>query len=580
MIMNIKAIDKNYKINNSESIVMEQRYQTILEQTNLITYDINLRSGETYISDNFIRETGIKNNSRTLLKQMLDVSVIHPDDVDTFKNYVRQGKLGQALEPVTYRRKKTDGTYAWLRCSRKNIYDNYGKLIRVLGTAQDVSAEMKAYEEMRRRAERDPLTGIFNISSFSNDVSKILLEDNNLKYTIIVFDIDKFRILNDLYGLEEGDRILKHIGQVLERHIHKPNLFCRMYADSFAVLYEYKTDKDIEDMIGLIANEIYKYSVKAIKLDGMLSFGICKVEDYRTPVITLCDYASLAKKSIKGNVIHLLAYYDEALRQKGIEDKDIENEMTSALLEHQFEMYLQPKVSICSSDVVGAEALVRWNHPKRGIITPDRFIPLFEKNGFIVKLDYYIWEQAFATIHRWLKEGYTPVPISVNVSRVHIYNTDIRGVFLNLSKKYKVPTHYIELELTETTYFDNFDKLSKLVLDLKKEGFILSIDDFGSGYTSLNMLKDIPIDVIKIDKGFMNEIVGTERGKTVIRYTIAMAKQLNIDVIAEGVEDFSQAEFLFEAGCETAQGYFYSKPLPIHKFESYTYGNYYKMQVL
>jgi len=333
-------------------------------------------------------------------------------------------------------------------------------------------------------------------------------------------------------------------------------------------------------MIEGIAEDIYHHSVKAIQLDGMLSFGICKVEDYKTPIITLCDCASLAKKNIKGNVIHLIAYYDEALRQKGIDDKDIENEMSSALLEHQFEMYLQPKVSICSSDVVGAEALVRWNHPKRGVISPDRFIPLFEQNGFIVKLDYYIWEEAFATIHRWLKEGYTPVPISVNVSRVHIYNMDILTVLVNLSKKYKVPTHYIELELTETTYFNNFDKLSKLVLDLKKEGFTLSIDDFGSGYTSLNMLKDIPIDVIKIDKGFMNEIVGTERGKTVIRYTIAMAKQLNIDVIAEGVEDFSQVEFLYEAGCEIAQGYFYSKPLPIYKFESYTYGNYYKMQVL
>lgn len=579
--MNIGVFDNKVQdVSKRKLIVMEERYQTILEQTNLITYDIDLRSGETYVSDNFIRETGIVHNSRMILKQMLNLSVIHPDDIDIFKAYIRQVIPGQLKDIATYRRKKLDGSYAWLRSSRKNVFDENGKLIRVLGVVQDVSAEMNAYEEMKKRVERDSLTGIYNMTSFSSEASKVLLKHKDKNYAIIVFDIDKFRVINDLYGLEEGNKILKHIGQVLERHIHKPNLFCRMYADSFSVLFEYQKQSDIEKMIEGIADDIYHHSVKAIQLDGMLSFGICKVEDYKTPIITLCDCASLAKKNIKGNVIHLIAYYDEALRQKGIDDKDIENEMSSALLEHQFEMYLQPKVSICSSDVVGAEALVRWNHPKRGVISPDRFIPLFEQNGFIVKLDYYIWEEAFATIHRWLKEGYTPVPISVNVSRVHIYNMDILTVLVNLSKKYKVPTHYIELELTETTYFNNFDKLSKLVLDLKKEGFTLSIDDFGSGYTSLNMLKDIPIDVIKIDKGFMNEIVGTERGKTVIRYTIAMAKQLNIDVIAEGVEDFSQVEFLYEAGCEIAQGYFYSKPLPIYKFESYTYGNYYKMQVL
>ena len=178
------------------------------------------------------------------------------------------------------------------------------------------------------------------------------------------------------------------------------------------------------------------------------------------------------------------------------------------------------------------------------MIIPARFIPLFEKNGFIVKLDYYIWEKAFSTIRKWIDEGHKPVPISVNVSRLHLYNTNIVECFVKLAEKYQVPKNLVELELTETAFFDNRDVICRLVYDLRKEGFVLSMDDFGSGYSSLNMLKDIPVDVIKFDSGFMSEVVETERGKTVIQYTIAMARKLNIEVVAEGVETFAQAKFL------------------------------------
>ncbi|BCJ92738.1 hypothetical protein acsn021_03070 [Anaerocolumna cellulosilytica] len=545
-----------------------ERFDTIIEQTNLIIFDLNLEDEELYVSDNFLKLTGIEYNKKDILKQMLDLKYIHPGDVSKYKGYLRRGKQGLPSDTITYRRRIPRGRYAWIRSNRKNFYDDNGKLIRVLGTAQDVSTEMEAHIEAIVKTDLDALTNLPNFKKFTSDAELIIQKNRDKNYAVLVFDIDKFRIINDLFGAHEGDGVLRYIANILRNLIVRPNIFCRMYADTFAILMSYNKDSEFGYIASTFSEEALKYPLEH---EIGLSFGVCKVDDPKTAVATYCDRASLAKKSVKGNVLHLLSFYDDTLRKRSIEDKDIENEMNYALEHGEFEMYLQPQVSIASTDVVGAEALVRWIHPTKGIISPERFIPLFENNGFIVKLDYLIWEKAFATIRSWIDEGYPVVPISVNVSRIHLYNSNLLERFIMLAEKYNVPRKYIELELTETAFFNNARELNYLVHSLKKEGFILAMDDFGSGYSSLNMLKDIPVDVIKIDRGFLNEIVATEKGKTVIRYTIAMAKKLNIDVVAEGVESFVQAEFLYHAGCETVQGYYYSKPLPVNKFEQYAF---------
>lgn len=569
--MNEREKILEYNTYNKKCSTIQERYCTIIEQTNLFIYDINLKNHDIYISENYLEQFGIHYSKRAILKSMLNLNDIHPDDVPEFKKYLARGQFGTINETLTFRRKNRDGGYTWIRSSRKNLFDSNGSLIRIMGTAQDVSSEMWAYEEIRLRAESDPLTEIPNLKKFSIDAEYMIKNNRDKQYAMVVFDIDRFRIINDLFGAREGDRVLNYMGCILKSHIKKPDLYCRMYADQFAILMEYKTDREFDNLSKIISNEISQYP---IRFEVMLSFGVCKVDNPGTAITTLCDHASLAKKTIKGNILKLLSFYDETIRLRSIEDQDIENEMNMALVNDQFQMFLQPKVAIASTEVVGAEALVRWVHPKKGIIPPDRFIPLFEKNGFIIKLDYHIWEKAFATLRKWLDIGFDPVPISVNVSRLHIHNTNLVDVFVRLSKKYKVPTNLIELELTETVLFDNIKELTHVVQDLKREGFVLSIDDFGSGYSSLHMLKDVPVDVLKIDRGFLNEIVDTERGKTVIRYTIDMAKQLNMDIVAEGVENFKQAEFLYNAGCEIAQGYFYSEPIPTQKFEQYAYGLY------
>ncbi len=303
------------------------------------------------------------------------------------------------------------------------------------------------------------------------------------------------------------------------------------------------------------------------------SFGICEVDNIETPINVLCDWANLAMKTIKGNYLNTYAFYDGKLRERILEEKKIENQMHDALLQGQFTLYLQPKVHIPTSRIIGSEGLVRWIHPVEGIMPPDRFIPLFEKNGFIIRLDEYIWEQACITLRRWIDHGLTPTPISVNMSRMHIHDPRLREKLVDLVKRYGLPPHLLELELTESAFLENESGLFESMKDLQRYGFQFSMDDFGSGYSSLNMLKSMPVDFIKIDRGFLNEVVATDRGKTVIRFSISLAKEMNIRVIAEGVENEEQAAFLLEAGCSYAQGYFYSRPLPVQAFEDLAFGS-------
>lgn len=255
-------------------------------------------------------------------------------------------------------------------------------------------------------------------------------------------------------------------------------------------------------------------------------------------------------------------------------DKNVESEISHAFKAKEFQIYLQPKVLIATSEVVGAEVLARWVHPKKGIITAEVFIPEFESNGFIIELDNFIWEKTFTAISKWMEKGHSVVPVSINVSRIHLTNYEFVNFLINLSKKYKVSPKYIELEFTENAIFENLEELKPIFQKLKSEGFTLTIDDFGFGYSSLDMLKDMPIDIIKLDCGLLNEISTTTDSRIFIKNVITMANKLNMRVIAEGVKDFAQAELLYHAGCDTAQGYFYSKPLSETEFEQYTYNSF------
>ena len=299
-------------------------------------------------------------------------------------------------------------------------------------------------------------------------------------------------------------------------------------------------------------------------LEYRLVFGVAEVDDRTAHTRRHGDNASLARQLIKGNALENINFYESGMKSKLQQKKSIEDDMHKALLNNEFVMYLQPKHSISTGRIIGAEALVRWFHPTNGMISPADFIPVFEKNGFILKLDCFIWEEACKKIRGWLDAGIAPVPISVNISREYVHSFDVIGKINSLIEKYSVPMEFLELEITESS---DGNGVEDIVKEMKNAGFKMLMDDFGSGYSSLNMLKSTPFDVLKIDRGFLEEFMDSDRGRKIIQHTISMSRDIGLDIIAEGVETIEQAKFLSDCGCDSAQGFYYSKPLPVSEFD-------------
>lgn len=304
-----------------------------------------------------------------------------------------------------------------------------------------------------------------------------------------------------------------------------------------------------------------------VELNLIPSIGVYFVEDGETNISTCLDKAMIAKTTVKRKYLKVYEIYAENLKETLIEERDIEQEMHDALKNEQFKVYLQPKIELSTTKIVGAEALVRWQHPKKGLISPGVFIPIFEKNGFITELDMFVFTQVCKNFKRWENESFPTFPISINLSRVHLENPDFISELERITKEYEIEPNLIEIELTESAIFDNTKILFKIMQTLKSVGFKISMDDFGSGYSSLNMLKDMPIDVLKLDRQFFITVGDAKKSQIVVSSIVQMAKQLDIKVVSEGVETVEQAEFLRFIGCDMAQGFLFARPMPIEEYE-------------
>ncbi len=419
------------------------------------------------------------------------------------------------------------------------------------------------YELDKDMKVTDSLTQIPNYLKFYRETEATLYRDINHEYAVIVFDIERFKSINDLYGMTVGDEVLVHIANVLKDMYGYEENYARMHSDMFALYLPYSKKGEIIRQIEKIRKGI---SINDFDFDINTSFGIYLVEDRSVPVNLMCDRAMMAARTIKGDILRFCAFYDEQYRADMLKTNEIEKDMNQALVNRDFKMYLQPKYKLSDGSLVGAEVLCRWIHPTKGIISPMDFIPLFEKNGFILKLDEYMWEEACSTIRAWIDEGKEPIPLSVNISRYHIKHNNLEKAFSGLMNKYKLDTSMLNLEITESLFLDNPEELNRVLVGLQKMGFKLEVDDFGSGFSSLNLIRNINVDTIKIDKDFLDSEIATDKGKIVVNHTINMAKDLNLQVIAEGVETKEHVNFLKSSKCDIAQGFFFARPMPLEEF--------------
>lgn len=416
--------------------------------------------------------------------------------------------------------------------------------------------------------EMDSLTGIPTFKKFFADAELAIQANPDSNFAIVVFDIDKFKFVNDMLGMAEGDKIIAYFAECLKDVLDEKAYYCRMHSDVFAFCFEYEKKGEIIRTIESIRKKI---STNDYDFDISTSFGIYPVEDKNVPINLMCDRAVMAKKTIKDDVNKFCAFYDEHYRDEMIKASEIEKSMRAALKNEDFKMYLQPKYNIETLDLCGAEVLCRWIHPEKGLIPPNDFIPVFERNGFILELDAYMWELACKTIRGWIDEGRNPVPLSVNISRYHIGRNNLVEIFGNLIKKYDLQPEMLNLEITESLFLDNPQELNRIIADLREIGFKLEVDDFGSGFSSLNFIRNISVDTIKIDKDFLDSEISTEKGKIVMNHTIDMAKDLNLNVIAEGVETLEHLSYLKSSNCDIAQGFYFARPMPLWEFNKFKF---------
>ena len=393
---------------------------------------------------------------------------------------------------------------------------------------------------------------------FRRNVNNLIFS-SSMEIAFIQFDIRKFKIINDLYGEKFGDEILDFVTRQLQANCHDRQFYINLRSDVFMVVTEYDKEEELVEFIHRLDEKISSF--KDVKLH--MSYGVYTIEDKEMELRQMEDRAAMARKASKDNILTNILFYKEQFKISLYNRKFIEENMQAAITERQFMMYLQPKYSIAKNEIIGAEALVRWRHPQRGMIYPDQFIPVIEENGFIRKVDYYIWTEACRFIKRCEKAGITTCPVSVNVSRVHLKDNECIEVLADLIKDYGIPKSLLELEITET---ENDQQISLKALKLKEEGFTLLMDDFGSGYSSLNILLETPFDVIKLDKKFMENMMVSGKGRLILEQVVSMANKLELGLLAEGVETKEQIELLESIGCDQVQGYYYAKPMPEDEF--------------
>lgn len=412
-------------------------------------------------------------------------------------------------------------------------------------------------------ATYDELTGIYNKQAFYAKTKEMLLDNPDKNFDLLRINIERFKVLNDLFGESTGDKLLRYIGKFL-KEINLPLCVSgRLYADNFVVCYE-AGKGDSRRMINTLQMVADSF---AINNRTILSFGLYRIDDKTLPVSVMCDRANMALWKAKGNFKNPYCEYDEKMRQQVLKEQKIINAMEMAIQNKEFTLYLQPKYNIEKGTIIGAEALVRWISQENGFISPGDFIPVFENNGFVYEVDKFIWEESCRYLRKWLDEGREVHPISVNVSRIDLYDPKLVKHLVDLREKYQLPSQYLELEITESAYTEDPEQIITITRQLREAGFVIHMDDFGTGYSSLNMLKDIQIDVLKLDMGFLKSSDYSAKGGNILTAILKMAESLKMQTIAEGVETKEQVEFLKSIGCKYVQGFYYSKPLPVGEFE-------------
>ncbi len=468
------------------------------------------------------------------------------------------------------------GCFSYIIC-RDDAAFNESDVSQILMITKIITGylvRLRSKQDIDRITYRDKLTGAMNFTAFQMELEKLMESTTDRNYAIVYSDIDRFKFINEKYGYLAGDNILCSVAEIYRQNIREGEFFARVTADKFIALLKYSSNVELDSRINALhdsINHIRKTENTCYYLP--VRSGVYRITPGDTSVSGMIDLANLARKSVKNIHISTVSYFNENMKSRLKRQKDIEQVMADALVREEFVVYYQPKFSLSNNSLAGAEALVRWIRPdSASIMRPDEFIPIFEDNGFVIELDFYVLERVCRKLRRDIDNHLPVLPISVNFSRTHIATEDLITRLHDCLRRYDIPPNLIEIEITESALIENEGYLADMITELHNIGLVVSMDDFGSGFSSLNLLKKLPVDVLKIDRNFFASDSATERERCIIENVVNMARALGIHVVSEGVETAEQANFLRSIKCDLAQGYLFSPPIDERSFER-TYQN-------
>lgn len=549
--------------------VADERYRIIVEETHSVIFDCDLVRDEHYAP--YLKTFLACNVESGRVPDMLRSLQVHPEDRDVYEAFegvlLRDGRGERTL-----RFKRRDGAYIWCRMTVTLRRGPDGTIRRVTGTISDVDENVRALERLRYQAEHDPLTGYSTFAKFKEDAARILKERGDRPCSLWYCDIRNFKFINDIYGYDTGDALLNHWAAGLADRARPGETFARISGDNFVLLRDYQGREDLVRRFLRGADLLSRFEGLAnhrFRVDMIAGIYLVEKPEDLLSIDDMLDRANIAQKSVKHLSGSKYAIYSEEMRKRVLYEKAIEGCMDEALRRREFCVYLQPQIDIQHGNgLFGAEVLVRWNRPGHGMVSPGDFIPLFERNGFIVALDAFVFEEACAYIASRRRRGLPPVRLSVNISRVTLAQGDFLDRYSQTRERYGVADGLLELECTETVVIRNYELFREIMASLPARGFRSAMDDFGTGYSSLNMLKEIVLDVLKLDIGFFRDTEGTSRERAVVESIVCMARALGMATVAEGVERREQVDFLRAVGCDAVQGYYFSRPVPLSEFET------------
>lgn len=500
-----------------------------------------------------------------MFQEVLD-DMIDPDDRERFADFwdfdtllERIGHEGGSLRGE-FRKKRTDGAWCWVAQTVVPVKRGIGGETVVMCFIADIDdikrsdlSRLAEDGDIQQLVEKDLLTNLYNATTFYERAEEQVAASPDTAYEAVYVDIEHFKIFNEWHGWDKGDDLLRALGEQLgglaKQH---GGVAGYLGGDDFALLLPRGTVTE-----RCVEKELAKPPFDSEDTIGFLpSIGVCSLDETNPSVLTACDHAMIAMTAIKGVYAKRVSWYESSMALRLENDTKVLFEVKQALKNHEFTLYWQPQCSTHTGKIVGLEALVRWRHPTRGLVLPSAFVPVMERNGFIASLDLYVWEEACRCLREWQDEDRVILPISVNISRADLYAVDVVEVLEDLVTRYGIDRRLLELEITESAYVED-EKVAAAVNCLKARGFTLLMDDFGSGYSSLNMLKDIAVDIIKIDMGFLRREENPRHSESILEAIVSMARILKLRVIAEGAETKEQVDFLKNVGCDYAQGYYF-----------------------